>query len=43
MKEKKWKKHPLFDTRLIAHALNPELISPTFAPIPSITSPTGDT
>lgn len=26
MKEKKWKKHPLFDTCLIANALNPELI-----------------
>ncbi|WP_223811621.1 exosporium leader peptide-containing protein [Bacillus wiedmannii] len=43
MKEKKWKKHPLFDTCLIANALNPELIGHTFAPIPSITLPTGPT
>ncbi|MGG1328255.1 MULTISPECIES: exosporium leader peptide-containing protein [Bacillus cereus group] len=28
------KKHPLFDTYLIANALDPELIGPTFAPIP---------
>ncbi|PDZ47421.1 exosporium leader peptide-containing protein, partial [Bacillus wiedmannii] len=43
MKEKKWKKHLLFDTCLIASALDPELIGPTFTPIPSITLPTGVT
>ncbi|HDV7172748.1 TPA: collagen-like protein, partial [Bacillus cereus] len=43
MKEEKWKKHPLFDTYLIANALDPELIGPTFAPISSVTSPIGVT
>ncbi|HEF1886493.1 TPA: exosporium leader peptide-containing protein, partial [Bacillus cereus] len=43
MKNKKWEKHPLFDTCLIATGLNPDLIGPTFAPIPSVTFPTGPT
>ncbi|WP_257132324.1 exosporium leader peptide-containing protein [Bacillus wiedmannii] len=43
MKDKKWKKHPLFDACLISNALDPELIGPTFAPIPLITLPTGPT
>ncbi|TKI76199.1 exosporium leader peptide-containing protein, partial [Bacillus mycoides] len=43
MEKKKWGKYRLFDTCLIATALDSELIGPTFPPIPSITFPVGPT
>ncbi|PGD15045.1 collagen-like protein, partial [Bacillus toyonensis] len=39
MENKKWNKHPLFDTCLIATAFDSNLIGPTFASIPSVTLP----
>uniref|UniRef100_UPI000534775A exosporium leader peptide-containing protein n=1 Tax=Bacillus thuringiensis TaxID=1428 RepID=UPI000534775A len=41
MKNKKWNKHLLFDTCLIATVFDSNLIGPTFASIPSITLPVG--
>ncbi|HFJ9287493.1 TPA: exosporium leader peptide-containing protein, partial [Bacillus toyonensis] len=43
MKNQKWNKHPLFDTCLIATALNPDSIGPTFPPLSSFTGVTGPT
>ncbi|WP_197202245.1 exosporium leader peptide-containing protein [Bacillus thuringiensis] len=43
MKEKKWEKHPLFDTCLIASGVDSNLIGPTFAPAQPIILPTGPT